>query len=74
MRYIIECDIEDFEAWQGGAETLDEIKKYDEENGTKKIAELNSMANDLGLLNEDDINDWLWFDVPEMEEFSEVFQ
>lgn len=74
MKFIVECDIEDFDAWQGGYETLNTIKKYDKENGTNKIAELNSMAADFGLQDEEFFNDWLWYDVPDMPEFSEVFE
>lgn len=32
------------------------------------------MATDFGLQDEDFFNDWLWYDVPDMPEFSEVFK
>lgn len=60
IRVIVEYNsIEDFEAWQGGEDTLNIIRKHDKMDELDKLTE--SIFNNESI-NKNVINDWLWFD------------
>ena len=60
IRVIVEYNsIKDFEAWQGGDDTLDIVRAYDKIN---ELDELVDMTFGDNSVNENVLNDWLWFD------------
>lgn len=77
MTYKVEESLDHFEAWSGGRDTISIIKDYDEKHNTNYYDQLCDLADDLfnedNLVTDTDINDWLWFDVPDDEAFSEIF-
>ena len=58
-----EITLANFNAWQGGEDTLDIIREYD------KMEELEELAEEVfgdEPMDETVINDWLWFDRDEI--------
>lgn len=58
-----EITLANFNAWQGGEDTLDIIREYD------KMEELEELAEEMfgdEPMDETVINDWLWFDRDEI--------
>lgn len=53
--------IMDFQAWQGGKQTLDIVKEKGLENELQELFE--ASFDLLDSISEDTLNDWLWFDV-----------
>ena len=61
MKYVVECDLENFEAWAGGKDTLDVlIEKGVCDNVEYLIDEMNSACDEL--VTETGVNDFLWFE------------
>lgn len=62
MRYIVECELNRFQAWSGGKTWLEELinhpKAYDY---IVDLIELKELCYDGELSTETDINDYLWF-------------
>lgn len=62
MRYVVECELNRFQAWSGGKiwlkELIDHPKAYDYIVGLIEEAEL---YGDGEARTETDINDYLWF-------------
>jgi hypothetical protein len=62
MRYIVECELNRFQAWSGGKTWLKELinhpKAYDY---IVDLIELKDLCYDGELSTETDINDYLWF-------------
>lgn len=61
---IIEKDyssIMSFDAWSGGKETLDYVRKYGLEDELEALFEESFDLTEP--ISEDDLNNWLWFDV-----------
>lgn len=79
MTYKIDGNLSAFESWGGGRETVRMLEDYDSEHDTDCYRQLCDMADELfceanGVLSsETEVNDWLWYDVPQMPEFAEVF-
>lgn len=58
---IKDCNnIMDFQAWAGGKDTLDEAKAKGLEDELQELFE--NTFNLEEPINEDDLNNWLWFD------------
>lgn len=58
-----EITLANFNAWQGGEDTLDIVREYD------KMEELEELAEEIfgdEPMDETVINDWLWFDRDEI--------
>lgn len=58
-----ELTIAEFNAWQGGEDTLDIIREYD------KMEELEELAEEIfgdEPISDTILNDWLWFDRDEI--------
>ena len=53
--------IMDFQAWSGGKQTLDLVRKKGLENELQELFE--ASFDLLDSISEDTLNDWLWFDV-----------
>ena len=61
MKYVVECDLEHFEAWSGGRDTLDTlIEKGVCNNVESLIDEINANAEEP--MTETGVNDFLWFE------------
>ena len=61
MKYVVECDLENFEAWAGGKDTLDVlIEKGVCDNVEYLFDEMNSACDEL--TTETWVNDFLWFE------------
>lgn len=77
MTYRVDESLRDFKAWSGGRDTIGMIEGYDSEHGTEYLEQLSDLADELftedSQCSSTNINDWLWFDVPELEEFADVF-
>lgn len=62
MRYIVECELNRFQAWSGGKTWLEELinhpKAYDY---IVDLIGLKDLCYDGELSTETDINDYLWF-------------
>lgn len=62
MRYIVECELNRFQAWSGGKTWLEELinhpKAYDY---IVDLIELQDLCYDGELSTETEINDYLWF-------------
>ena len=61
MKYVVECDLENFEAWAGGKDTLDVLI----EKGVCDTIEF--LIDEIGASAEEPmtdtaVNDFLWFD------------
>lgn len=74
--YKVEETLDEFQFWGDANNTVDAIMKYDDEHGTNKWEQLCSMAEEFfseGLNTGTDINDWVAYNVPDYEEFQEIF-
>lgn len=79
MVYVVECSLRDFPAYGQAKENLDKIKSYDDENGTNIFEALAAFCDDAFENNgatATEINNFLIYDVPDMEDesWSEVFE
>lgn len=81
ITYKVTDDARRFEFWCGAKDTVEAIRKYDKENNTSLEDTFYDLMDeyfgeDSGFEDATDttINDWAWFDVPEMDEFECVFQ
>lgn len=59
MEYKVESDLWDFQAWSGGADTLDTLK---EKNDTEAVESLIEEIFCGSVPSDTEINDFLWFD------------
>lgn len=59
MEYKVESDLWDFQAWSGGADTLDTLK---EKGDTEAVEDLIEEIFCGSVPSDTDINDFLWFD------------
>lgn len=58
---IKDCNgIMDFQAWGGGQDTLDSAREAGLEDELQELFEQNFDLDEP--INEDDLNNWLWFD------------
>lgn len=72
MTYITittEINLEEFEAWSGGLNTLNAIKKHEE--ASEILDYLGTILNEYENLTDTALNDFLWFDADDfiLEEF-----
>lgn len=79
MIYVVETNLRDFPAYGQAKKNLDKIKSYDDENGTNIFDALASFCDDAFDDNgttATEINDFLVYDLPDMEDepWSEVFE
>lgn len=62
MRYVVECELNRFQAWSGGKTWLEELidhpKAYDY---IVDLIEESELYGDGEISTETDINDYLWF-------------
>lgn len=65
MRYVVECELNRFQAWSGGKTWLEELidhpKAYDYIVNRIEEAELCFYEEGEARRTETDINDYLWF-------------
>ena len=59
MEYRVECDLEDFSAWQGGRDTLDILIDRGDCDEIQQLIEDTFLDE---LPTETEINDFLWFE------------
>lgn len=59
MEYKVESDLWDFQAWSGGADTLDTLK---EKNDTEDVESLIEEIFSGSVPSDTEINDFLWFE------------
>ena len=81
ISYKVDDDARRFEFWSGGKDTVDAIRKYDEENDTSLEDTFYDMMDEyfgedssVTDVTDTTINDWAWFEVPELDEFACVFK
>jgi hypothetical protein len=60
MKYYKECDLDQFEAWSGGKDTLEVLIERDDCDSVQQFIE-DCFADD-DIPSETTINDFLWFD------------
>jgi len=61
MKYVVECDLESFEAWSGGKDTLEVLIEKDDCDAVQQLIE-ESFCDSGELPTETTINDFLWFE------------
>lgn len=62
MRYVVECELNRFQAWSGGKTWLEELINHPEAyDYIVDLIELKDLCYDGELSTETDINDYLWF-------------
>lgn len=64
MKYFVETDLQNFDAWAGGRTNLDEIMENQE--AFDYIESIIEEWCEYDKVTEARINDFLWFDAPEM--------
>lgn len=64
MTLTYECELEGFEAWEGGQATIEEAIKEDKFEALKAL--VSEYFNDDNPVSETTLNDFLWFDAPDM--------
>ena len=68
MKYVVENDLYNFEAWSGGKDTLDDLKNLCTKAELEMIEEciqdcLSEDTSDIeGMVSDTQINDILWFE------------
>ena len=68
MKYVVENDLYNFEAWSGGKDTLDDLKNLCTKAELEMIEEciqdcLSEDTSDIeGMVSDTQINDMLWFE------------
>lgn len=77
MIYYCDDDLDAFKPWSGGAETKRMIQDYDAEHNTNYWRQVCDDADEL-FTTEDpstdtNVNDWLWFDVPQDDRYKDIF-
>lgn len=78
MVYIVDDDARKFEFWSGARDTINAIREYDESHDTdledQLYAELDEVFSDeSNPASDTSINDYVWFDVPEMDPWKAAF-
>ena len=61
MKYVVECDLESFEAWPGGKDTLEVLIEKDDCDAVQQLIE-ESFCDSGELPTATTINDFLWFE------------
>ena len=64
MTLMYDCELEDFDAWCGGQATVEEAKKEGKFDALKAL--VSEYFNDDNPVSETTLNDFLWFDAPDM--------
>lgn len=64
MTYTTECSLDSFNAWSGGAQRLDELKKH--ADAYAYIADLLDDLTSETAMSETDVNDFLWFELDDV--------
>ena len=73
MKYIIEEDLQDFEAWSGGKDTLDVLWEYDVvDEAEQYIEEITEGREEPPT--ETEINDILWFEREEIYRYCGIYE
>lgn len=72
IKYSIEESLQDFKAWMGGKDTLDDLRAH---NAVDKAEEyINLIAYEDKLLTQVQINDILWFDRDSIYEYCGIYE
>lgn len=62
MRYVVECELNRFQAWSGGKTWLEELIDHPKAYGyIVDLIEESELYGDGEASTETDINDYLWF-------------
>lgn len=78
MVYVVDDDARKFEFWSGAKDTINAIREYDEANDTDLEDQLYDYLDEVfgdesNPASDTKVNDTVWFDVPEMDPWKEVF-
>lgn len=77
MRWFVEGTLDNFDFWGEAKNVKNIVKEYDEKNGTSFWASIvfdaEEIFTDEAEYSDVNVNDWLAFDVPNYEEYSEIF-
>lgn len=72
MRYIIEKDLRNFEAWSGGKDTLDELRAHGVADSAEQYIEEVTEGREEPL-TKTEINDILWFERDEIYRYCGIY-
>ena len=73
MKYAVEENLEDFEAWSGGRDTLDDLIKYNVVGEAEEYIDI--LFEDSGELpTQTEINDILWFERDEIYKYCGIYR
>lgn len=78
MVFKVDMDARQFEFWSGAKETINALREYDEVHNTdledQLYDELDEIFSDEdNMMTDTAINDYVWFDVPEMDQYAVAF-
>lgn len=72
MKYLVEESLQDFKAWAGGEDTLDDLLAYDVVDKAEEY--INMITADCEeLLTRTEINDILWFERDEIYRYCGIY-
>lgn len=78
MVFKVDMDARQFEFWSGAKDTIKALREYDEVHNTdledQLYDELDEIFSDEdNMMTDTAINDYVWFDVPEMDQYAVAF-
>lgn len=72
MKYTVEESLQDFKAWSGGKDTLDDLLEYGVVDGAEEYIEM-IFADREELPTDTEINDILWFERDEIYKYCGIY-
>ena len=72
MKYTVEEDLQNFKAWSGGKDTLDDLIEYNVVNEAEEYIE-GIFAGREELPTDTEINDILWFERDEIYRYCGIY-
>ena len=70
MKIYKEISLADFEAWSGAVDTMDTLRKLEDETGANVFDILEACIDDMGEgVDETTVNDILWFETDTIAEW-----
>lgn len=72
MKYTVEESLQDFKAWSGGKDTLDDLIEYDVVDKAEEYINMVT-ADGAELPTQTEINDILWFERDEIYKYCGIY-
>ena len=72
MKYLVEESLQDFKAWSGGKDTLDDLLAYDVVDKAEEYINMITAGREE-LPTQTEINDILWFERDEIYKYCGIY-